>query len=334
MIIVRAPLRISFVGGGTDLPGFYQQYPGRVLSTTIDNYVYLVINPAYRMSNYLIKYQVTENIGSPYEIKHDRFRAAILDLEIPGGIEMGTFADLPAKTGLGSSSSFSVALMMGLNIVNGKNISREEAARLACRLEIDLLKEPIGKQDQYAAAYGGLNVMQFNQDETVDVDPVLIDYKKRIQFESHLLLFFTGITRNASDVLHDQQKIMGQKFETYKQMSDSVLTFKEKLLDGDFRGMAEMLHEGWLRKKSLSNGISNLLIDTMYDTGIKAGAWGGKVLGAGGGGCLLFLAPPDKHASIRIAFEQFAKENNLHGFTEIPVKFTQSGANIVFNSLH
>ena len=332
MIIVKAPLRISFVGGGTDLFDFYKNYPGRVISTTIDKYVYLVINSSYNMNDFILKYQKTEKVNNPKEIVHNRFRAAFNDYGITRGLEIGSFADIPAKTGLGSSSSFSVALVKGLSAYLGKTIGPEKAAEEACRLEIDILKEPIGKQDQYAAAFGGFNIFQFNPDNSVDVEPVLIDFKKRADLESHLLLFFTGVTRSASEVLFDQKGKIEHNLETYKKMSDSVFDFRDRLLAGDFKGLAEMLHEGWLRKKSLSGNVSNSVIDMIYEAGIKAGAWGGKILGAGGGGCLLFIAPPESHQRICEYVNLISDVQSLAEFKQIPVSLTQSGANIIYNS--
>ncbi|MEI6288237.1 MAG: GHMP kinase [bacterium] len=333
MIIVRAPLRISFVGGGTDLPDFYKKYPGRVISTAIDKYIYLVINPSYYMDDYILKYQITEKVKHPSDISHDRFRAALLDFGMTDkGIEIGTFADIPAKTGLGSSSSFTVALMKGLNAYFGRTIDEERAAKEACRLEIDILNEPIGKQDQYSAAYGGFNIFQFNPDGSVERDPILISHEAKKRFEDHLVLFFTGITRNASDVLMSQKAKILENFETYKLMSDSVYKFKDKLLAEDFRGLAEMLHEGWLRKKSLSENASNSVIDFLYSAGINSGAWGGKILGAGGGGCILFIAPPEKHAAIKENLEKTAKDNCLQDFKMITAGFVQSGTDVIFNS--
>ncbi len=332
MIIVRAPLRISFIGGGTDLPDFYSRYPGRVISTTIDKFVYITINPMYRDGRFIVKYQTVETVEKPEELKHDRVRAALLDLNVKKGLELSSFADIPSKTGLGSSSSFSVALIKGLNALAGKTMSRGEAAEAACRLEIDLLREPIGKQDQYAAAFGGFNIFQFNSDHTVTVEPVLLDFKKRATLEDHVLLFFTGITRQASSVLVDQRSKIDKNFETYKQMSDSVYDFRDKLVEGDVAGMAAMLHEGWLRKKSLSDKVSNGPIDNLYEEGIRAGALGGKVLGAGGGGCLLFLAPPEKHAAILQALTEKAKQEGLGDSQEIKVKCSQSGTDILFNT--
>jgi D-glycero-alpha-D-manno-heptose-7-phosphate kinase len=331
MIVSRAPLRISFLGGGTDFADFYRRYPGRVISTAIDKFVYIVINRTSLIHKVSARYSISETVDFAHELKHTRIKAALLDLGIQKNIEIASFAHLPAKTGLGSSSSFSVALMKGLHAYVGKKIGKGEVAEAAARLEIDLLGEPIGKQDQYAAAFGGFNVIQFNPDDTVTVEPILLDYKKRIGLENHTLVFFTGITRPASSVLTEQKANIDKKFETLKQMADSVPEFKSRLVAGDFKNLGRMLHEGWLRKKSLASNISSDVIDGLYNTGMSAGAWGGKILGAGGGGCVMFLVPEDKKTAVREAVKKVAAANNLVDFQEIPIKFVQSGAEILFN---
>ncbi|MDO8469644.1 MAG: GHMP kinase [bacterium] len=331
MIISRAPLRISFVGGGTDLADFYHRYPGSVISTAIDKFVYVVINRTPLIHKVSARYSVSETVDFADELKHTRIKAALIDMGIQKNIEIASFAHLPAKTGLGSSSSFSVALMKGLNAYVGKKIDKGEAAEAASRLEIELVGEPIGRQDQYAAAFGGFNVIKFNPDDTVTVEPVLLDYKKRLGLESHTLVFFTGITRHASSILTEQKANINKKFETLKQMADSVPEFRSRLVQGDFRGLGTMLHEGWLKKKSLASNISSGVIDGLYDAGMNAGAWGGKIAGAGGGGCVMFLAPEDKKTAVREAVKRVAAANNLTDFQEIPVRFVQSGAEILFN---
>ncbi|MBI5078288.1 MAG: GHMP kinase [Candidatus Yonathbacteria bacterium] len=331
MIITRAPLRISFVGGGTDIKEFYSRYPGRVLSTSIDKFVYIVAHTG-NFGNFIMKYSKTETVEDVLEISHTRFKEALVKMEIPKGIEIASFADLPAKTGLGSSSSFTVALMKALYSIKGKKISKEETAQAACELEIDILKEPIGKQDQYAAAYGGLNVITFNTDGTVSVEPVFMDFKFKSKFENHMMLFFTGMTRSASSVLSGQKKKIDDNFETYKKMSDSVLVFRDKLLSQDLRGMGEMLHEAWQRKKTLASSVTNDSTDALYETAIKAGAWGGKILGAGGGGCLLFMAEPGTQEKIQEALEKKAKGLKLNDFKRVHFGLTVSGIDVLFNS--
>jgi D-glycero-alpha-D-manno-heptose-7-phosphate kinase len=332
MIITRAPLRISFLGGGTDIKEFYSKYPGRVISSSIDKFVYVVTNPNTFSNKFVLKYSETENVEKLEDIKHDRFRSALLKANIKYGVEIASFADLPSKTGLGSSSSFSVALSKALNAENGLKLSKSKAAEEACDLEIEILKEPIGKQDQYAASYGGLNVITFNTDGTVLVDPIYLDYTLKSSLESHLMLFFIGITRSAGDVLADQKKKIDDNFEIYKKMSDSVLEFRDKLVSGDFKGMGDMLHEGWMRKRGLGSSVTNSTIDSLYDESIKLGSWGGKLLGAGGGGCLLLMVPPEKQKVFQFELEKSAKSMGLSGFKRINFSLSSSGADVLFNS--
>lgn len=330
MILVRAPLRISFVGGGTDLPDFYRRYSGQVISATIDKYVFVAINRTPMINKVSARYSISETVDHPSQLQHTRIKAALLDLGIHSNIEISSFASIPAKTGLGSSSSFSVALMKALHSYLGKKINAQDTAEAASRLEINLVGEPIGKQDQYAASFGGFNVFQFNGDESVNVKPVLLNYKKRLGLEDHLFIIFTGITRSAASVLTEQKANIDKKFETLKKMADSVPEFTEKLLKGDYEGMGKMLNQGWLAKKSLASNISNSALDDLYSAGMNAGAWGGKVLGAGGGGCLMFLVSPEKRNIIREKVQLAAVARNLPGAKEIPVKFAQSGCDVMF----
>lgn len=333
MIIVRAPLRISFVGGGTDLPDFYKSYPGKVISTTIDKYVYVAINPAPLLQEIIARYSEIENVKHAQDLKNNRIREAMAILDINDYMEIGTFSHMKVGTGLGASSSFTVALIKGFSAYQGKRLNKKDLAEMACKIEIDLIKEPIGKQDQYAASFGGFNVFQFNPDGTVDVEPLLLDYKKRIDLENHMLIFFTGITRKASDILMEQKSGIGINFENLKSMTELVDLFKEKLLKGDFKSLGKLLHKSWLKKRKLASKISSDVIDKLYSAGIKNGAWGGKLLGAGGGGCLLFLVNPKKRKAVQNAVSLVAKRNNLMGFQEVPIKFVHSGVEIVSNSL-
>lgn len=335
MIIVRAPLRISFVGGGTDLAAFYRQSPGRVLSGAIDKYVYVTVThiPFKKVA---VRYSASEEAPHPRDLKHDRAREALLDMGLESNIEIGSFSTLPGQTGLGSSSAFSVALMKGLNLFKGEKLDARECAEGACRLEIDLIKEPIGKQDQYAAAIGGLNVFQFNPDETVNVDPLLLGYKERLDLENHLLLFFTGVTREASSVLIEQKEktMSGGNVDTLKKMADSVYAFRDALRAGDFKGMGSMLHEGWLRKKSLASNMSGPVIDELYDAALRAGAWGGKILGAGGGGCLLFFVSPAQKEVVREALLGVSGRRGLVDAEVVPFSFVHSGVEVITNIPH
>lgn len=330
MIVVRAPLRISFVGGGTDLPDFYRRFGGRVVSTTIDKYIYVAVKETPFLDKVSVRHAHIETVDHPKELGHTRIKAALLDAGIDKNIEITSFATLPAKTGLGSSSSFSVALIKGLGLYQGKDLNSYEVAEAASRLEIELVGEPIGKQDQYAAAFGGLNVYDFNQDDSVTVTPVHVSAKRLQEFERHIMVFFTSITRFASQVLTEQKSNVYKNADTLQELARLVTEFTERLTHGDWKEMGDMLHATWLKKKTLSSNISNGVLDELYQAGIDHGAWGGKVLGAGGGGCLLFLVPPEKQKSVRAATEAVAVQQNLVGFRELPIRFAPSGAEVVF----
>ncbi|MCA9371618.1 GHMP kinase [Candidatus Woesebacteria bacterium] len=331
MIVVRAPLRISFMGGGTDIAKFYSKYGGKVISTTIDKYVNVVINRTPLIPRISVKYSVSEVADKPEDISHTRVRAGLMCTGIRSGIEIASFSTLPSKTGLGSSSSFTAALLMGLYAFTGKKISKKELAEESCTLEIETLGEPIGKQDQYAAVYGGFNTIEFRPNGKTIVKPVLIDYKTRTEFEDRLILLYTGITRDASSVLTVQKANMEKKVEQMKFLAASVDVFKKELEKGNFKKLGEMLHEAWLAKKSLAYNMSNKTIDRLYDTGRRAGAWGGKILGAGGGGCILFLSPKSKKSVIKEALTKQIKRMKLKNAKIIPFSMVQSGTEILFN---
>lgn len=330
MIIVRAPLRISFVGGGTDLAAFYTKTPGRVLSAAIDKYVYVTVTKT-PFKEVKVRYSAGETVQHPRYLKHDRVREALLELGITSNIDIGTFSHLPGQTGLGSSSAFSVALIKALHTFKGERLGATECAEGACRLEIDLVGEPIGKQDQYASAVGGMNVLQFNPDHSVTVEPLYLDFKRRLDFENHLLLFFTGITREAASVLTEQRQKThsGDNLEALKAMANSVSAFRSALTEGDFEKVGGILHEGWERKKTLASNVSNPVLDELYEAGRAAGAWGGKVLGAGGGGCLLFVIPPGKKKLLEHKLGILAHKHDLADADIIPFSFVHSGAEVV-----
>lgn len=332
MIISRAPLRISFAGGGTDLPAVYKQFDGCVLSTTIDKYVYFAIKPTPLVDSIIVKYRNIEITRHPSEITHSRIREALIKHAIvKEGIEIASFADVPAKTGLGSSSTFTVALLAGLLAYQRKDFTTELIAREACELEINIINEPIGKQDQYASAFGGWNIFRFFKDESVVREKILIDEAIEKKVLSHMLLIYTGITRDASAILSNQHQYINTKIDVYKKMSAMVEPFAGALLTGHVKKMAELLHEGWQYKKSLSAAISNSTLDILYEAGVKAGAWGGKILGAGGGGCLLFIAPPEIHENIKIAVSKmnYGKKASIR---PILFSFSKKGVEIVFDS--
>lgn len=334
MIIVRAPLRVSFVGGGTDTSDFYTKSTGRVLSAAINKYVYVTVT-ATPFQQITARYSVGETVRNLKELKNDRIREALLVNGIMSGIEISTFSDLPGQTGLGSSSSFSVALVKALSLLRGRQLDSRMCAEEACRLEIDLVKEPIGKQDQYAAAFGGMNVFEFQADGTVAVDPVHLDFRRQLDFEKHLLLFFTGITRKASSVLSEQKENISKDkkhIQTLIAMAESVVPFRQALLKGDFETLGKLLHEGWARKRSLAHSVSNDVLDELYETALREGAWGGKVLGAGGGGCLLFVVHPEKREHVARALEALAAKQALAESSLIPFSFVHSGVEVVVNT--
>ncbi len=325
MIISQTPLRISFVGGGTDFEGFYRQYPGRVLSTSINRHYYIGINPRFE-GTIKVSYSEIELVDHRDEIKHPLVKAALEDVGIEKGIDIVSLADLPAKklgTGLGSSSAFTVGLLNALYAFEGKYIPPEILAEKACQIEIEKAKSPIGKQDQYAVAFGGLNQINFNCNGQIKVEPIYLPPKLKEDFQNHLLLFFTGIERSANPILAEQKQNIDKKFNFLKELSDMVPIFRTFLEKGNFEKMGELLHQAWLLKKELASGISNPQIDEMYDLALKAGAWGGKILGAGGGGFLLVMAPKENQLKIKEA---------LNKYLLVPFRFSEAGSKIVFRN--
>lgn len=323
MIITRTPLRISFVGGGTDFENFYRKYTGRVLSTSIDKYVYVGLNPKFD-GNIRVSYSETEDVKNRSEIKHPLARAALEETGVEKGIEITSVGDIPGKgTGLGSSSSFTVGLLQGLYSFLGEYIAPDALAEKACKIEIEKVGSPIGKQDQYAATFGGLNVITFNCDGKIDVEPIYLSPKIKEDFQNHLMLFYTGIQRSANPILAEQKDNIDKKFEFLKNLSGLVPVFRNYLEKGDFKKLGELLHQNWLWKKELSSGIANSQIEEMYNQALEAGALGGKILGAGGGGFLLLMAPPENQAKVRETLKQYKLT---------PFRFSEAGSKIVFKS--
>jgi D-glycero-alpha-D-manno-heptose-7-phosphate kinase len=324
MIISRTPFRMSFVGGGSDLPVYYQHKPGAVISTTIDKYVYVTINKKFD-DGIRIAYSKNEEVASVDQVEHKLVKAVLQQLDIRGGIEITTIADIPSKgTGLGSSSSFTVGLLHALNAYKGIFSSSESLGAGSCHIEIDICKEPIGRQDQYAAAYGGFNMMEFMPDHSVNVTPIICDPKTIKNIEESTLLFYTGITRSASGLLRQQSADIASSREkqiTMSKMVELAHTLKSELERNNTNAFGEILHENWLLKKSLTRGISTTEIDDWYAKAIDVGATGGKVLGAGAGGFLMLTAPKELH--------QFIK-STLHMLRPIDVNFEPQGSRIIF----
>jgi len=302
MIITRTPFRISFCGGGSDIPAFYEKHCGCVLSTSINKYMYISIHPTFQNNNTILKYSKTECVSAPDQIEHMYFRAILREHNV-SGVEITSTADIPAGTGLGSSSSFAVGLLHTLYSYKSKFISKEKLADEACKFEIDVLKQPIGKQDQYAAAYGGLNFYSFNKDGSVFVDPVIMQESTLEKLQKNLMLFYISGVRSASEILKEQQQNInkGDKENNLIKICELTKKLRDNLQNNDIDALGEILHENWMLKRSLAEGITNLHIDNIYKKAIRYGAIGGKLLGAGGGGFMLLYVPKKSQDKVRKA---------------------------------
>jgi D-glycero-alpha-D-manno-heptose-7-phosphate kinase len=327
MIITRTPFRISFFGGGTDYPVWYREHGGSVLSTTINKYCYINCRylPPFFDMKYLIRYSVREETKSIDEIRHPSVRACLSYLKMKKGIEMVHTSDIPARSGIGSSSSFTVGLLSSLYALKGQMTSKRQLARDAIHVEQDLIKENVGSQDQVAVAFGGLNKIEFGGEKDFYVSPVTIENGKLTFFQDQLMLFFTGFYRNASDIAAEQIKnSVNKKYElrTMQEMVDSAVD----ILNGNIihvNDFGKLLHEAWIFKKSLTKSITTNSIDEIYDAARKAGAIGGKLLGAGGGGFMLLFVPPEKQQQVKDILKHI-----LH----VPFRFDNLGSQIVHYS--
>lgn len=309
MIITRAPFRVSFCGGGSDLPSFYEKYGGCVLSTTIRKYMYLTIHNYFHKDQIVLKYSKTEIVKDYDEIEHKYFKQVLSDFNIKG-VEISSMADIPSGTGLGSSSSFTVALLHLLHTYNGEFVSKYKLAKDACEVEINKLGEPIGKQDQFAAAFGGLKFYEFMPNGFVNVEPIVMASESYKKLEDNILMFYVGGTHVASEILKEQSANIKKvdKATIQQKMCEITKTLKEELQKNNVDAMGNLLHESWILKKSLASGISNPLIDDAYNRAMKAGATGGKVLGAGGAGFMIFYVPDDeKKETVRVALSDLRK---------------------------
>ena len=321
MIITRAPFRVSFCGGGSDLPGFYEKYGGCVLSTTIRKYMYLTIHNYFEKDKIVLKYSKTEIVDNYDQIEHRIFKQCLKDYDIKG-VELSSMADIPAGTGLGSSSTFTVALLQLLNTYKGTYQSKYKLAKDACEVEIDKLKEPIGKQDQFAAAFGGLKFYEFMPNGFVNVEPVVMAPESYKKLENNILMFYLGGTHSASEILKEQSQNVKalDKASVQNKMCDLTRELKAELQNNNVDAMGELLHKNWMLKKTLASGITNPLIDETYDLAMAAGATGGKLLGAGGAGFMIFYVPQSKHEDVRKA---------LSNLREMDFEMDNSGASIV-----
>ena len=325
MIITRTPFRISFVGGGSDLPVFFKEYGGAVISSTIDKYMYISSHDFFEKQKIRTKYSATETVNSVDDIKHPILRTIMKKLNVNRGLEISSIADVPAGTGMGSSSSFTVGTLHNMMAREGKidQVNKAWLGEKACEVEINDLNEPIGKQDQYAAAFGGLNIFRFNQDNTVDVEPIHLDKDALIQFSKHMRLYYIGNQRSASNILSKQSKesLKIDKIKSLKTMVSFVDDFAKSIASNNWKRCGDIIDENWSLKQSLTDGISNPTIDQIYSLGKKNGAWGAKLLGAGGGGFMLFFAPPEKHLSIDQAL----------GLSNFPFELETAGSQVIFN---
>jgi D-glycero-alpha-D-manno-heptose-7-phosphate kinase len=320
MIITRTPFRVSFVGGGSDLRDFYSRNGyGAVVSTAINKYMYIVIHP-YFHDKIRVKYSITEDVEEVDEIRHPIVRECLRKVQIERGVEIASFADIPAGTGLGSSSAFTVGLLNALYAYKGKVVSKERLAREACDIEIERLGEPIGKQDQYATAYGNINYIRFSKDETVDVTPIFLTESSRKSLEEKLCLYYTGGERKASDILEEQKRNISNedKFSSLQKIVNLADDLRDSLQEGDLDSLGPILHKGWQLKKELSKRISTDGINRLYDKFIKSGAEGGKLLGAGSTGFLLIYS--NKHERLQRSF----------GLKVLPFNIDREGTKIIF----
>ena len=309
MIITKTPFRISFVGGGSDLPAYFEKQRGAVLSTSIDKYMYISTHAFFEKDKIRCKYSQTETVDDVKNLQHPILRTVLEDFNL-NGIEVSSIADIPGGTGMGSSSSFTVGLLHNLSAFTGRSYGKKELGAGACRVEIDLLKEPIGKQDQYAAAFGGRNVSEFNPDGSGSVNPVLISNETRMTLNTNLKLYYLGNQRSASAILAEQKENTSQesKFQALTTMVSLVYKFRDALEAGNLDDFGSLLHENWLLKQQLASGITNPRITEAYTAGREAGALGGKLLGAGGGGFMPFYAPTAAHVSLDEAMKKIDAE--------------------------
>lgn len=324
MIITRTPFRVSFFGGGTDYPSWSKQHGGAVLATAIDKYCYITCRhlPQFFEHKHRIVYSVIENVHELDEIKHPSVREVLRWAAVEKGLEIHHDGDLPARSGLGSSSSFTVGLLNALAALNGRFISKEQLAQDAIHIEQNIIKENVGSQDQISAAFGGFNKITFNQNDSFDVQPIVLKKARQDELEDHLMLFFTGFSRIASEIAESKiANLASRELELKKmyEMVDEAIIILQNT-QTSIEAFGALLHESWQLKRSLSSKVSTPAIDALYETGIQAGAIGGKILGAGGGGFLLMFAKPEMQSRVKAA---------LSHLVHVPFKFENSGSRVV-----
>jgi len=326
MIISKAPVRISLGGGGTDLKSFYSRFGGFLIAGAIDRYIFICLNRRFE-SSIKLSYSQTEVVERVEDIQHNIYREALKHMGISSHLELASIADVPANCGVGSSSSFTVALLMALHSYQRDLVPLRELAEQACHLEIDVLGAPIGKQDQYIAAFGGVTALTFEPDGHVQVEPVRMSDDKLVELEYNIALFHTGIERSASEILAHQDKKTQEDdqavVERLKTIKEIGLTTRRYFENGDLDSFGDLLHQHWTTKKKLSSAITNPFIDEAYEEARKAGALGGKIMGAGGGGFFMFYCPGTKPKVIQRLTDM--------GLKYSPCRFDHEGAKIVAN---
>ena len=321
MIIVQTPLRVSFLGGGTDFEEFYMNHGGAVLSTAIDKYVFVIVKERFDDMIYA-NYSKKEIVDNFDKLEHELIRESMRITGVAKGIEITTLADVPANgTGLGSSSSVTVGLLQALYAYQGELKTAETLAREACQIEINTLKKPIGKQDQYIVAYGNMRFITFNN-SGVKVEIIELSSEDKRRLNGNLLLFYTGLATNSSEVLSEQKANINDRLETLSEMREFAFEAKDVILAGAFDELGKLLDRSWKLKKQLASKISNARIDKIYEAALKAGAIGGKIAGSGGGGFLLLYCPKERQGEVQKA---------LKGLRELPFRFERDGSKVIFN---
>jgi D-glycero-alpha-D-manno-heptose-7-phosphate kinase len=323
MIITQTPLRISFAGGGTDFKDFYEIGGGAVISSAVDKYIYVVIKERFD-EKIRVGYTRTEMVDDVDEIEHELVRECLKLTGIRGGVEIATMADIPSEgSGLGSSSTVTVGLLHAMHAYKGDLVTADRLAEEACHIEIDILGKPIGKQDQYIAAFGNLRRIDFNPGGTVDTHIVALREEQRLRFGESLMLFYTGLTRSANDILSEQKSNIPDRAGVLRELRGQVDEVEAALAGGNLPDVGGILHRGWMLKKKMTDRISNDHIDTLYRQAIDAGAIGGKIAGAGGGGFLLLFCPPKAQHRVREA---------LSSLKELPFSLERDGTKVILNA--
>ena len=325
MIIVQTPLRVSFFGGGTDFPSFYLSEGGSILSSTIDKYIYVMIKKRFD-TKLRIGYTRTEMVDTVDEVEHELIREALRLTGINRGVEITTMGDIPATgTGLGSSGAVTVGALHGMYTYLGEMVTAERLAREACHIEIDILRKPIGVQDQYIAAYGGLRFLEFKPSGEIVINRIELEPSLKRKLNESLLLFFTGMSRSSETILDEQERNIQNNIEILREMKKLAYEAHKEIKAGNIDIIGELLHISWVLKKKLATNISNQTIDDIYNTALKAGAIGGKITGAGGGGFLLLYCQYEKREAVRSA---------LSSLQELPFQLEQDGTKVIFNYKH